>query len=268
MSELRQKSSVLGRLNGALALLVSVRNAAEAQQAIAGGCDLLDIKEPTHGPMGMADPATIADIVRLRDTLAPKLPLSVALGEARDLIATGSSSAFPPGVDMFKVGTAGLGEDFAWPLQLPSVLKRHGLAARPLVLVAYADWQLAGSPAPDAVVAVANRLECAGVLIDTHDKSAGGLFDCLSEAELVSLGNQARASGLMFALAGRLSRRDVARLRQLGPDVVGIRSAACREGHREREIDQQAVQEFRAALLVSGRTQPSKYRCTVKPVLP
>src|SRR5579872_3508444 len=44
-------------------LLVSVRNLAEAESALAGGCDILDIKEPAHGAMGMADVATIAAIV-------------------------------------------------------------------------------------------------------------------------------------------------------------------------------------------------------------
>src|SRR5258708_39763272 len=45
-------------------LLVSVRTVAEAEAALAGGCDVLDIKEPNRGAMGMADPATIATVVR------------------------------------------------------------------------------------------------------------------------------------------------------------------------------------------------------------
>ena len=35
-------------------LLVSVRSADEARAALAGGADLIDVKEPAHGPLGAA----------------------------------------------------------------------------------------------------------------------------------------------------------------------------------------------------------------------
>ena len=41
--------------SAAVRLLVSVRNASEARAAINGGADVIDIKEPDHGPLGMAD---------------------------------------------------------------------------------------------------------------------------------------------------------------------------------------------------------------------
>ena len=37
-------------------LLVSVRSADEAEAAIAGGADVIDVKEPSHGPLGMSEP--------------------------------------------------------------------------------------------------------------------------------------------------------------------------------------------------------------------
>src|SRR5260221_3008307 len=50
-------------------LLVSVRNAVEAEAALAGGCDVLDVKEPGRGAMGMADVSTIAAVLaRIRAT--------------------------------------------------------------------------------------------------------------------------------------------------------------------------------------------------------
>ena len=36
-------------------LLVSVRSLDEAVEAISGGCDILDVKEPGRGSLGMAD---------------------------------------------------------------------------------------------------------------------------------------------------------------------------------------------------------------------
>ena len=35
-------------------LLVSVRSAAEAEEALAGGAALIDVKEPANGPLGKA----------------------------------------------------------------------------------------------------------------------------------------------------------------------------------------------------------------------
>ena len=44
-------------------LLVSVRSVAEARIALAGGVDLIDVKEPRRGSLGAADAGIIAEIV-------------------------------------------------------------------------------------------------------------------------------------------------------------------------------------------------------------
>ena len=41
-------------------LLVSVRSAAEALSALAGGADVIDVKEPNRGSLGAADDETIS----------------------------------------------------------------------------------------------------------------------------------------------------------------------------------------------------------------
>ena len=56
-------------------LLVSVRSAAEAESAAAGGAGLIDVKEPSRGAMGKADDRTIADVVR---AVAGRRPVSAA----------------------------------------------------------------------------------------------------------------------------------------------------------------------------------------------
>ena len=61
-------------------LLVSVRSAAEAQTALAGGAALIDVKEPERGPLGRADDATVAEVVA---AVASRCPVSAALGEIR-----------------------------------------------------------------------------------------------------------------------------------------------------------------------------------------
>ncbi len=42
----------------ASSLLVSVRNEVEAEMAIGGGADLIDVKEPANGSLGMASVET------------------------------------------------------------------------------------------------------------------------------------------------------------------------------------------------------------------
>src|SRR6478609_8313715 len=59
-------------------LLVSVRSAAEARTALAGGADIIDIKEPRRGALGPADPNVWKEI---QETVGRRVPVSAALGE-------------------------------------------------------------------------------------------------------------------------------------------------------------------------------------------
>ena len=80
-------------------LLVSVRNLAEAQAAVAGGCDRLDVKEPLRGPLGRADADTIAQVARfaaLSKNPANPIPCSVALGEILAKWRKATSRSFCP----------------------------------------------------------------------------------------------------------------------------------------------------------------------------
>ena len=40
-------------------LLVSVRSAGEAVDALAGGCQILDVKDPSRGSLGRADDSVV-----------------------------------------------------------------------------------------------------------------------------------------------------------------------------------------------------------------
>src|SRR5262245_58070807 len=85
-------------------LLVSVRSADEALAAVAGGADVIDIKEPNRGPLGAADHQTIADIVRAVDNRAP---VTAAMGELVDLLpmlSTNRCEPMPAGVALAKIG--------------------------------------------------------------------------------------------------------------------------------------------------------------------
>ncbi len=81
-------------------LLVSVRSAAEAQQAFFGGADLIDVKEPDRGPLGAADADVIAEVARF---VAGRRPTSAALGE----LVEGRRLPTALGLSFAKLGLAG-----------------------------------------------------------------------------------------------------------------------------------------------------------------
>jgi uncharacterized protein (UPF0264 family) len=240
-------------------LLVSVRNGAEAEAALAGGCDVLDVKEPSRGAMGMAAPMTIADVLaRVRD-LKSSVPVSVALGEVADWERTGDYQPVADPVAYLKLGTAGLAGNAAWAQRYAAVRRRlvpdwrgptFDVKCRiaKWIAVGYADWETADGPCPEDVLEGACECGCAGVLIDTFSKTNGGLLDWLSSRRLESLAALARRHSLEFGLAGRLQIDHLPRLETVRADILGIRSAACRAGIRTGEIDATAVRSFHEAL--------------------
>jgi uncharacterized protein (UPF0264 family) len=62
-------------------LLVSVRSAAEAEAALEGGADVIDVKEPSRGSLGRADDDVIAEVV---STVAGRRTVTAAMGELVD----------------------------------------------------------------------------------------------------------------------------------------------------------------------------------------
>src|SRR5262245_42814770 len=118
-------------------LIVSVRSVAEAEAALAGGCDLIDIKEPARGALGRADDGAIASIVAAIDG---RVPVSAALGE---LAEVGSlTPALVARMDFVKWGLAGMaGRQWREALR---VFARQSPAV--CVVAAYADATEAHSP--------------------------------------------------------------------------------------------------------------------------
>jgi (5-formylfuran-3-yl)methyl phosphate synthase len=82
-------------------LLVSVVSGEEAQHALAGGADIVDVKDPGEGALGAPAPSVLADVVRV---VGAGAPVSVALGDLPDLPHTAALSAAPA---MSRSGCAG-----------------------------------------------------------------------------------------------------------------------------------------------------------------
>ncbi|MEX2173100.1 MAG: (5-formylfuran-3-yl)methyl phosphate synthase [Pirellulaceae bacterium] len=229
---------------GMTGLLVSVRSAAEAEVALAGGADLIDVKEPLRGSLGAADPQVWRDV---RQCVAGRAPISAALGE---LAADFDAGLLPrtAGFQFAKMALAGCAARADWASAWLTAMANLPAGVAP-VAVAYADWQAAAAPSPDEVLAAATRADCSLMLIDTWNKSRGNLLDHLSLAELTAHSKRAAGHGMRLVLAGSLDEAAIEMLLLLRPAFVGVRGAAC-QGGRERAIDLQRVK--RLAQIVRG----------------
>jgi uncharacterized protein (UPF0264 family) len=224
-------------------LLVSVRSAAEAVVALAAGADLIDVKEPGHGPLGKADSGVIRGVV---EAVAGRVPLSAALGE---LLELHRGAVLPKGLAYAKVGLSGCAPCRDWRDRWAVALAELSPGVVP-VAVAYADWRTASAPAPIEVLHQGVRLGCGAALLDTYRKGAGSLFDYCGDKEVADWIALARRLGLQVVVAGSLAEHSIARAAALRPDYIAVRGAACRGG-RGGQIDAERITRLRGCFALS-----------------
>jgi dihydroneopterin aldolase len=223
--------------------LASVRDAAEAEAAIAAGADIIDLKEPGKGALGALSPATIAACVR---SVAERAPLSATVG---DLPLEGESvraavlATAALGVDYVKLGVFP-GNDAEGCLKL---LEADAAHIR-LILVLFAD----AMPGFDAI-GLAARIGAQGVMFDTLGKDAGSLPDHMSYIDLAGHIASAKAEGLIVGLAGSLKAKHVPSLLALEPDLLGFRGALCQDGDRAKPLDPLRLAAIRALIRPSPK---------------
>ena len=217
-------------------LLVSVRSAEESRAALAGGADLIDVKEPARGPLGAADMEVVEAVVA---TVGGRVPVSVAGGEW----AMANGMRVPAGVSYVKWGLAGLKQPVG---VVANAIRRYPLPTRP-VLVAYADFQRANSPRPAELVELAIRLQFPAMLIDTAVKDETSLMDWIDSESLTEIRLRLAASDVAIALAGSLDSNAIRRLASLSPDWFAVRGAAC-VGGRTGTVCPEQVRSLRAVI--------------------
>jgi (5-formylfuran-3-yl)methyl phosphate synthase len=216
-------------------LLVSVVSAKEAERALAGGADIIDVKDPREGALGAPSPRVLSEVVRAVGAAAP---VSVALGDLPSLphtAALATRGAAACGARFVKVGLRGVHELDAAVTLMNAVAEAAG-ARTAVIAAAYADAEALDPPAlaPAWLPAVVEQTGIAGGLVDTFVKDGRGLYGWLSESELADLIARTQAARASFAVAGQLR---LGELRRAAADVVGVRSAVCRGGDRAAELD-------------------------------
>jgi uncharacterized protein (UPF0264 family) len=234
-------------------LLVSVSDGIEAAEALNGGADIVDAKDPSAGPLGAVSPEGFD---RIRRVVGDARPVTAALGDAhdcRDIEASARDYACR-GAWLVKVGLAGIGSAARAFNLFEAAVRGVSQSARDdraqdlvpgVIAVAYADASLAASVPPDRLIAPAARAGARGILLDTFDKSGPGLRELMTIALLEAWVRSAKAEGLLVALAGRLSANDLPWVGAAGADVVGVRGAAC-EGGRAGRVTSTHVRRLRS----------------------
>ncbi|MGQ9366477.1 (5-formylfuran-3-yl)methyl phosphate synthase [Azospirillum sp. ST 5-10] len=223
-------------------LLASVKDPAEAALAVAGGADLVDLKNPAAGALGALPAATLRACVA---AVAGGRPVSATIGDVPlrpgPVLAAVTATA-ATGVDIVKIGLFPGDSDGC----LRALAPRAAAGLR-LVAVLFADR------VPD--FGVLERLAAAGfagAMLDTAGKESGPLTRHLDAAALAGFVARARGLGLMAGLAGSLRVGDVAGLAAAGPDYLGFRGALCGDG-RAGALDPARLAAVRRAVQASSR---------------
>jgi uncharacterized protein (UPF0264 family) len=232
-----------------LRLLVSVRDQSEVGAALEGGADVIDAKEPENGSLGPVSSARLQQIDR---RVPGDVPLSVALGDFDSPGAVAAAIAALPlqrrAAPVYaKLGLAPDGPTDLRRVVAAAVEAAAWHSAQPQVIVVqYAD-RTSDARSSEAIVSGASLAGAHGLLVDTLTKNGRTLLDHWPEARLSTWISDTRAAGLLVAVAGSLGLGELRRAAALGPDVIGVRGAAC-AGGRSGRVEASRVEPLRAAL--------------------
>ena len=228
-------------------LLISPLNEKEASEAIAGGADIIDVKNPQEGPLGANFPWVIR---RIREITPKNISVSCTLGEAPNLpgsISLAALGAASLGVDYVKVGLYGI----KTPQEAVFLLQNVNKAAKEcnpkikVVAAGYADAERIGALDPLLIPEIASLAQVDLAMIDTAVKDGKNIFNFLTIKQLEKFIVSAHDLGLEAALAGSLRKQDLPAVYGLGADVAGLRGAACTNSDRANgQITRKLVEEL------------------------
>jgi hypothetical protein len=214
--------------------LISPINTQEAREAINGGADIIDVKNPKEGSLGANFPWMIRNI---REITPENMQVSATLGDVPykpGTVSLAAAGAIASGADYIKVGLYGT-KNYSEALEvMENVVRTVDEFNSDAIVVAsgYADAHRVGAVDPMEIPRVAADSGSDLAMVDTAVKDGKTLFDFMNEETISKFTEETHNYGLKSALAGSVTQEQMPLLAELGCDVAGIRGAACIGGDR------------------------------------
>jgi (5-formylfuran-3-yl)methyl phosphate synthase len=225
-------------------MLASVTSVAEAEMALELGADIIDLKDPHTGALGALTLSTLNEIVVAIDG---RQTLSATIGDTPSdpiELQTKIAATAATGVDIVKIGIA---------TSSVALASWQGLPWKPistrLVAVLFAD-----EPIDLNWIEMFAKMNFYGVMLDTADKSNGGLREHRTDDALHEFVNHARKSNLVCGLAGSLRLGDIAPLLTIAPDYLGFRGALCNQASRTAGLNPHEFRLIRERIPRNSKT--------------
>ena len=217
-------------------LLVSPKTLEEAKIIVKHEeVDFIDCKNPTEGSLGANYPWIIRQMKSLIQLSGSQL-LSATIGDFPNLPGSASLAALGAavaGADIIKIGLKGPTTQKQCIFLMDKVVKAVKDYNKNIKVVAagYADKiRMESSPDFLSLPVIAAKSGADIVMLDTYIKDGKGLFNFLTIEQLKLFRDKAKELNLEVALAGNLRKDSLPKIKEIWPDIIGVRSLVC-EGY-------------------------------------
>ncbi|MFW5427519.1 MAG: (5-formylfuran-3-yl)methyl phosphate synthase [Methylophagaceae bacterium] len=208
--------------------LASVQSLEEAKILLPVLPDILDMKDPSKGALGVLPVETVADIVNMIDG---RCLTSATIGDLpmqADVISKAMIAMAKSDVDYIKIGLFPESKLTECIKTLAETVKN---LEKPVIAVLFADKSIDLD-----IISLLKTSGFTGVMIDTAIKNGQGLLDHWDNSQLIHFVNTVQQHEMLCGVAGALKIEDIAELKPLNADYLGFRSALCKQQQRKENL--------------------------------
>jgi hypothetical protein len=108
----------------------------------------------------------------------------------------------------------------------------------------YSDYKRINSISPFEITEIGKEVDIDVAMVDTGIKDGRSTLEFLSEEELKTFISESKALGLETALAGSLTFADIPAIKEINPDILGVRGMVC-GGNRADRVRPELVRELK-----------------------
>ncbi len=220
-------------------LLISVKNAEEALDAMHAGADFIDLKDPAVGALGSLDDAVSLQAVRAVNQQAM---VSATVGDAHESLEALLALILRKsdlGVDIVKLPASSLPMHADGCFALAELIQRHQLK---LIAVMFAEQPIEWAWIPKLA-----KMGFYGVMLDTADKQHH-LLTAVDTDTIRTFVRSCETHHLHAGLAGALRLEYLSELTLHYPSYIGFRSGVCRDNMRQNNLLPHLVKEIKDKL--------------------